>query len=161
MDLAGARVLDLFAGSGAIGLETLSRGAEHCMFIEDDSRAIRAIRANIASLGASGAQVATGKVQTILGAGNPGSPFDFVFADPPYPLGENELTTVLEALAQGGWLADDAVVVVERSGRSPEPAWVQGITGVRGRRYGESMLWYGRAQVRRGVAGQPEGRAQQ
>jgi 16S rRNA (guanine966-N2)-methyltransferase len=71
---------------------------------------------------------------------------------------------MLDALTRGGWLAAGAVVVVERSSRSPEPTWVEGVTGERGRRYGETTLWYGRAVAQRGIADeaahQPEGRAQ-
>jgi 16S rRNA (guanine966-N2)-methyltransferase len=145
MDFPGTRILDLFAGSGAIGLEALSRGADHALLVEHDPKAVRAIRANIATLKATGAQVAAGKVATTLAAGNPGQGFDLVFADPPYPLTEDELTAVLVALVQGAWLAADAIVVLERSSRSPEPGWVEGITPERGRRYGESTLWYGRA----------------
>jgi 16S rRNA (guanine966-N2)-methyltransferase len=145
MDLAGARVLDLFAGSGAIALEALSRGAAHAMLVEHDQRAVKAIRANIAALSAEGAKIVTGKVGAILGAGNPGPPYDLVFADPPYALTDAELAGVLGALVAGGWLAPDAVIVLERSSRSPEPAWVEGVTGERGRRYGETTLWYGRA----------------
>jgi 16S rRNA (guanine966-N2)-methyltransferase len=145
LDFEGARVLDLFAGSGAIGLEAISRGAAHCLFVEADSRAVQAIRTNIKTLGAAGAKVVTGKVVNVLTSGDPGEPFDLVFADPPYPLTESDLQETLRALADGGWLAPDAVVVIERSSRSPEPLWVQGITGERGRRYGETTLWYGRA----------------
>lgn len=147
MDFAGTRVLDLFAGSGAIGLESLSRGASHALLIEYDQRAVRAIRANITALSARDAKIVTGKVATVLAAGNPDPPYDLVFADPPYQTTETELQTVLKALASGAWLADGAIVVLERSSRSPEPEWVQGITAERGRRYGETTLWYGRAQL--------------
>lgn len=145
MELAGARILDLFAGSGAIGLEALSRGAAFALLIEHDQRAVKAIRANIAALSARDAKIVTGKVAAVLSAGNQDAPYDLVVADPPYPLTETELTNVLQALTSGDWLAVDAVVVVERSSRSPEPTWVEGITGERSRRYGETTLWYGRA----------------
>ncbi len=145
MDLVDARVLDLFAGSGALALEALSRGATHALLVEHDQRAVKAIRANIAALGAEGAKIVTGRVAAVLGAGNPGRPYDLVFADPPYALTDSELVGVLGALVAGGWLAPDAVIVLERSSRSPEPTWVEGVTGERGRRYGETTLWYGRA----------------
>ena len=154
LDLDGARFLDLFAGSGAIGLEALSRGAASVLLVEHDQKAVKVVRANIAALGAKAAKIVTGKVAPVLHGGNPGDPYDIVYADPPYHLSESELTTVLKALTDGGWLADGAVVVLERSSRSPEPAWVEGITGERGRRYGETTLWYGRAESR------AEGRAQ-
>jgi 16S rRNA (guanine966-N2)-methyltransferase len=145
MELDGARVLDLFAGSGAVGLESLSRGASHAVLVEHDARAARTIRANIGALSAAGAQIVTGKVVNVLTGGNRGEPFDLVFADPPYELTDADLEAVLSALVQGGWLACDAVVVIERSSRTPEPKWVPGITVERGRRYGETTLWYGRA----------------
>ncbi|HEY0699073.1 MAG TPA: RsmD family RNA methyltransferase, partial [Micromonospora sp.] len=71
-------------------------------------------------------------------------PYDVVFADPPYAVGEAELTGVLTALVDRDWLAPEAVVVVERSSRDAPLLWVQGITGERSRRYGETTLWYGR-----------------
>ena len=145
MELDGARVLDLFAGSGAVGLEALSRGASHALFVESDARAVKAARANIETLSATGAKIVTGKVVNVLGTGNQGEPYDLAFADPPYSLTDPDLEAALAALAGGGWLAPDAVVVIERSSRSPEPIWVAGITGERGRRYGETTLWYGRA----------------
>ena len=164
LDLSGARVLDLYAGSGAVGLEALSRGAEHALLVEQDPRAVKVIRANIAALGAVGANVSSARVGAVLTAGNQNPPYDLVFADPPYSAEEKELTAMLDALTRGGWLAAGAVVVVERSSRSPEPTWVEGVTGERGRRYGETTLWYGRAVAQRGIADeaahQPEGRAQ-
>ena len=143
--IAGARVLDLFAGSGAVGLEALSRGASHALFVESDARAVKAVRTNVEVLSAAGARIVTGKVVNVLGPGNQGEPYDLAFADPPYSLTEADLEAALSALAGGGWLAADAVVVIERSSRSPEPVWVPGMTGERGRRYGETTLWYGRA----------------
>jgi 16S rRNA (guanine966-N2)-methyltransferase len=160
LGLHGARVLDLYAGSGAVGLEALSRGAEHALLVEHDPRAVKVIRANIEALGATGATVSAARVGALLAAGNQGTPYDLAFADPPYPLMEEELAAILEALTQGGWLAEGAFVVVERSSRSPQPRWVQGVTGERGRRYGETTLWYGRAVAQRGAAHQPEGQAQ-
>jgi len=145
MELDGARVLDLFAGSGAVGLEALSRGASHALFIEHDARAAKAVRGNIKTLSAAGAEIVTGKVVNVLSPGNKNEPYDLAFADPPYSLTEADLEAALVALAEGGWLAPDAVVVIERSSRSPQPPRVPGITIERGRRYGETTLWYGRA----------------
>lgn len=147
MTLAGARVIDLFAGSGAVGLEALSRGAQHVLLVEHDPKAVKAIRANIAALSVTGARLVSSKVAVALAGGNQEEAYDLVFADPPYDMGEDEIAAVLAALAGGGWLAAEATVVIERSSRSPEPAWVQPVTGERGRRYGESTLWYGRAEV--------------
>lgn len=144
-DLGGARVADLYAGSGAVGLEALSRGAAHVLLVEKDPRAARVIRQNIADLGANGAaRLRTGTVAQALAAGPEGGPYDVVFADPPYAVPDEEITAMLAALVDGGWLATDAVVIVERSSRTPPPEWVPGITALRTRRYGETTLWYGR-----------------
>ncbi|HEY3009826.1 MAG TPA: 16S rRNA (guanine(966)-N(2))-methyltransferase RsmD [Micromonosporaceae bacterium] len=143
-DLRGARVADLYAGSGAVGLEAYSRGASHVLLVESDPRAGAVARANIAALGATGVRLLTGRVAQVLAAGPADGAYDVVFADPPYDEPDEEITAMLGALVGGGWLAADAVVVVERSSRSPEIAWVPGVTGLRGRRYGETTLWYGR-----------------
>jgi 16S rRNA (guanine966-N2)-methyltransferase len=140
------RFADLYAGSGAIGLEALSRGAAHALFVESDPKAARIVRANIAALGASGqSELVTAKVTTAVAQPPAGGEFDVVVADPPYAVTEEELAAVLAGLTGQGWLARDATVVIERSRRSPEPPWVPGITGERSRRYGETTLWYGRA----------------
>ncbi|WBB70468.1 16S rRNA (guanine(966)-N(2))-methyltransferase RsmD [Micromonospora sp. WMMD812] len=145
VDLDGARVADLYAGSGAVGLEALSRGAAHVLLVESDPRAARVIRENIATLGAaSSARLVTGKVATALAGGPDGEPYDVVFADPPYAVPDAEISAVLAALVDRGWLGPDALVVVERSSRGTPLAWVPGITGGRSRRYGETTLWYGR-----------------
>jgi 16S rRNA (guanine966-N2)-methyltransferase len=144
--LAGAAVLDLYAGSGAVGLEALSRGAADVLLIESDAVAARVIRSNIESVGLPGARCVRDRVDRALRRG-PGDsrPRALVFADPPYATGDDELARVLAALAGHGWLASDAVVVVERDARSGPPPWPAGFTHDRSRRYGESMLWYGRA----------------
>jgi 16S rRNA (guanine966-N2)-methyltransferase len=143
--LYGHRFLDLYAGSGAIGLEAASRGAAHVMLVESDSKAARVIRENVALLGAARvATISAGKVATTLAGGPIGEPYEVVFADPPYAVVEEEITSMLVALVDHGWLAPGAIVVIERSKRSPEPSWVEGITLDRSRRYGETVLWYGR-----------------
>ncbi|MFF3865382.1 16S rRNA (guanine(966)-N(2))-methyltransferase RsmD [Micromonospora sp. NPDC001898] len=145
VDLAGARFADLYAGSGAVGLEALSRGAAHVLLVESDPRAARVVRENIAALRAApAARLVTGRVATVLAAGPDGGPYDVVFADPPYAVPDAEVTELLAALVDGDWLAADALVVVERSSRTGPVAWVQGVTGERSRRYGETTLWYGR-----------------
>ncbi|WP_446218989.1 16S rRNA (guanine(966)-N(2))-methyltransferase RsmD [Micromonospora sp. IBHARD004] len=144
-DLVGARFADLYAGSGAVGLEALSRGAEHVLLVESDPRAARVIRENVAALRAApAARLVTGKVATVLAAGPDGDPYDVVFADPPYAVPDEEITAMLAALADGGWLAADGLVVVERSSRTGPVTWVEGVTAERSRRYGETTLWYGR-----------------
>lgn len=144
-DLAEARFADLYAGSGAVGLEALSRGAAHVLLVESDGRAARVIRDNLTALRATqAARLVTGKVAQVIAGGPEGGPYDVVFADPPYSVPDEEITALLAALVDGGWLAADAVVVVERSSRSGPVDWVEGITAERSRRYGETVLWYGR-----------------
>lgn len=143
VDLEGAAVLDLFAGSGAVGLEALSRGARRVVFVESDRRAAETLTRNIDTVGLPGAVLHRRPVAAVLAGA--GEPFDLVFADPPYDLAEDQLGTVLEMLITGGWLADDAMVVVERSARGPQPRWPHGIALITQRRYGEGLLWYGRA----------------
>lgn len=144
--LEDARVLDLYAGSGAVGLEALSRGAADTVLIESDPGAAQIIRKNIQTVGLPRASVVQDKVDRALRRG-PGSagPRDFVFADPPYATADDELGQVLMTLASAGWLAAGALVVVERDARSGPLSWPAGYAHDRSRKYGETMLWYGRA----------------
>ncbi|GAB3259280.1 16S rRNA (guanine(966)-N(2))-methyltransferase RsmD [Alteromonas gracilis] len=134
-DLGGLRVLDLYSGSGAVGLEAVSRGAVATL-VERDRRAAALIRDNARAVGLD-AEVVTASVPTFLG-GEP-RPFDLVFADPPYDLSEEALGEVLTRLA-AGWTTAEGLVVVERSARSPEPVLPEGLTLLRTRRYGETAL---------------------
>jgi 16S rRNA (guanine966-N2)-methyltransferase len=144
--LRGAMVLDLYAGSGAVGLEALSRGAAGVLLIEADRRAAQVIRDNIAAVGLDGARVLAGRVERALARGPGGDPpRDLVFADPPYAMADAEVASVLTALTARGWLAPAAVVAVERATRSGPPQWPAGYAADRARRYGEATLWYGRA----------------
>jgi 16S rRNA (guanine966-N2)-methyltransferase len=144
-ELSGARCADLFAGSGAIGLETISRGAAYALLVESDARAARVIRDNIVALKAgTAARLVTGKVAQVVAAPPDGGPFDVVFADPPYAVTDAEMTELQKALLDNGWLAPDAVVAIERATRGGPLTWVDGITAERSRRYGETTLWYGR-----------------
>lgn len=145
--LAGARFLDLYAGSGAVGLEALSRGAGHALLVESDRRAAAAIRANAAALGLPGADVRAMPVETIVGGGPPGSPYNVGFLDPPYEMPDDRLRATLRALAANAWLAPAAVVVVERPSRGGAYDWPAGFQPERSRRYGEGTLWYGRAEL--------------
>jgi 16S rRNA (guanine966-N2)-methyltransferase len=143
-ELDGARFADLYAGSGAVGLEAASRGAAAVLLVESAARAARTLRDNIAVLGLSDrCQLVTAPVATVL-ATAPAEPYDVVFADPPYAVPDGEIEAMLAGLLRHGWLAEDGVVVLERSVRSPEPRWPEGVTVERARRYGESTLWYGR-----------------
>ncbi len=159
--LAGDAVLDLFAGSGALGLEALSRGAATAVLVERDPTAAATARANIDALGLPGASVvatavarylarapvpavpavpaAAPIIATTTAAGRRGAPADVVFADPPYALPEPEVGAMLAALA-GGWLRAGASIVVERAVRSPAPAWPPGCEPGRVRTYGDTAI---------------------
>ncbi|WP_030690670.1 16S rRNA (guanine(966)-N(2))-methyltransferase RsmD [Streptomyces globisporus] len=143
--LAGARVADLYAGSGAVGLEALSRGAVHALLVEADPRAAKTIRDNVRSIGLPGAELRTGKAEQIVTGPAPADPYDLVFLDPPYAVGDDDLREILLTLRSGGWLSEDALVTVERSTRGGEFGWPEGFEPLRSRRYGEGTFWYGRA----------------
>jgi len=135
--LAGARALDLYAGSGAVGLEALSRGAAAVTLVESGRLALTALRRNVADVGLPGAEVRAEPVERLLAG--PATPYDVVFLDPPY---DSDATEVLRLVVP--WLADEAVVAVERATRGAPPVWPVGVEPLRGRRYGEGTLWYGR-----------------
>ena len=137
-----AQVLDLFAGSGALGLEALSRGASTAVLVERDPRACAVLAMNARAVGAAGAGVLVRRasVATYLSARSR-TPFDLVLVDPPYA---DPVDDVLAALA-GGWLASDALVVVERDSRSPAPAWPAGLVPEEPRSYGETTLHWASA----------------
>jgi 16S rRNA (guanine966-N2)-methyltransferase len=146
VELAGCRVLDLYAGTGAVGLEALSRGALEAVLVESNRAALDVLRRNVAAVGLAGAQVVGRAVGGFLSTPAE-QPYDLVFADPPYELDDDRLAGVLAALAAPGWLAPSAFVVVERAARSAPPRWPAGlITPARDRRYGDGVLWYGRAR---------------
>ncbi|MEZ5116239.1 MAG: 16S rRNA (guanine(966)-N(2))-methyltransferase RsmD [Candidatus Nanopelagicales bacterium] len=144
---AGRRVLDLYAGSGALGLEAVSRGAAHALLVERDRRAAGVARGNVTDLGLDAATVLAASVPVLAASAPPAQaapPYDVVLADPPYDLAADDLAAVLAGLMQHGWLADGAVIVLERSARDPEWRWPDGLEPLRDRRYGETRLWYGR-----------------
>ena len=140
----GARVLDLYAGSGAIGLEALSRGADQVKLVESDPRAAAVIKANITAVGLPGATLAVDRVERLLAhpPADRKNQFDLVIADPPYAVTEEAVTRVL-TLLQAGWLADDALLVIERATRSGPVDWPPGFLPGKSRRYGEATFWYG------------------
>ncbi|HTI31746.1 MAG TPA: 16S rRNA (guanine(966)-N(2))-methyltransferase RsmD [Sphingomonas sp.] len=129
----GLRVADLFAGSGALGLEALSRGAAHCTFVEQDGAALDALRANIAKLGAKTAEVRAGSVMTLPVAREP---YDLLLLDPPYATGAGSVA--LDRLQRLGWLAPGALVSVETA--KNESVEVAGLTADTERNHGKAKL---------------------
>jgi 16S rRNA (guanine966-N2)-methyltransferase len=146
--LPHARVLDLYAGSGALGLEAASRGAASVTLVESARVAADVCRRNAATLGlADTVTVAVERVERFV-ARPVVAPWDLVLVDPPYDVPEDELAAMLGDLA--GALAADAVLVVERSTRSPEPTWPTGVERLDDRTYGETRVWF--AQPERPLA---------
>lgn len=145
--VVGARVLDLFAGTGAVGIEALSRGAARVVFVERDPAALRVLRANLAALGAtrSQARVVAGDAIGVLGplAGQEGS-FDVVFLDPPYTTALAGRT--LPALVAAGICREGGEVVVQHSTRTALPAVEGLVPHRRPRRFGDTALTFLRAE---------------
>jgi len=139
----GVRVLDLFAGSGALGLESLSRGAESAVFVDSDARAVAAVKANVRDLGLTHAQVVRGTARSYVEHAPVGA-FDLVFIDPPYAVPTEQVRDLVEALTES--VTVDALFVVERSSRDRFD-WPPTDEGLRERRYGETTLWLGRPLV--------------
>ena len=139
----GAAVLDLYAGSGALGLEAASRGAEQVVLVDNAREAVAVARRNAAALGLDGVRVVQAPVlRWLAGAGVPSA--DLVLLDPPYMLDEAALAAVLQAVADA---APGALVVVERDARSPEPHWPAVWRAEGSRRYGDTVLWTATASV--------------
>jgi len=148
LEFDGLVVLDLYAGSGAVGLEALSRGAAHVRLVESDRGAAATIAKNIAALGLSGAALTPSSVESFLAGARSGGDgaqtFGLVFADPPYALAELDVASLLATIADRDVLEPGGIVVLERSVRSPEPRWPNVIEPLKQKRYGEGVLWYGR-----------------
>ncbi|MEJ7633225.1 16S rRNA (guanine(966)-N(2))-methyltransferase RsmD [Aeromicrobium sp.] len=134
------RVLDLFAGSGALGLEAMSRGAGFAQFVESNARAVSVIKQNIRTLGADAAvaRMTAEKYPTI----DPPGAFGLIFLDPPYALGTSEVTALVASLKMWN-TQSEALLVVERSSRD-RFTWPDGVDALRDKTYGETTLWYGR-----------------
>jgi 16S rRNA (guanine966-N2)-methyltransferase len=151
--LGGIRLVDLYAGSGAIGLEALSRGASHVLLVEKDRRALEVVRANISTVGLPNAVALGGDVRSLTAFAPPPAaiaPYDVAFLDPPYDVPDGVVEGVLAGLAGHGWLADGSLVVVEREKprRGSGFAWPEGFEPQRDKDYGgtrvRSALWYRR-----------------
>lgn len=137
--VAGARVVDLYCGSGALGLEAASRGAASVLLVDTSRRAVDAARRNVAELGLPRVTVVLSSVDRLL-ASPPALAAELVFADPPYIVSENDVASMLTALVRQ-WLEPGATVVLERSGRSTEPRWPPGLVRTDRRQYGDTVLW--------------------
>lgn len=139
LDFDGARVIDLFAGSGALGLEALSRGAQWCLFVETDAGARGAIRDNIEALSLFGATRIHQRSAATLGdkPASAGAPFTLAFLDPPY--GKDLAPPALATLRDGGWLAPGAVIVIEQ-GKDEPPAAAEGFAEDDRRIYGAAQI---------------------
>ncbi len=136
--LHGAAVLDVCAGSGALGLEALSRGAADALFVESDRRAAGVLRRNVSDLGLGG-RVVVGTAGTVL-ARPAERAFDVLLADPPYSVTDDDVAGWLSSARAGGWLAGGAAVVVERARSKAAFPWPDGFEATRDRRYGDTVL---------------------
>jgi 16S rRNA (guanine966-N2)-methyltransferase len=140
----GARVLDLFSGTGAMGLEALSRGAAFALFVDESAAARGFIRENVEALGVGGQSRLFRRDATRMGPAAPNEPFSLVFCDPPYGKGLAE--RALAAAAAGGWLVNDALIVVEEAGDAAVK-WPEGFALIEARDYGEAQVAFGRFGV--------------
>ena len=138
--IPGAMVLDLYCGSGALGLEAASRGAASVVMVDASREAVDAARVNVGALGFPRVAVVLSTVQRYLDR-RASVASSLVFADPPYLMGQDEVTEMLTALTSRGWLQPEATVLVERSSRSLEPQWPAGLVRQAVRRYGETSIW--------------------
>ncbi|GGC52236.1 methyltransferase [Hoyosella rhizosphaerae] len=143
LDFADIRVLDLFAGSGALAIESLSRGAAHATFVENSGRAVSVIKTNLHLTRLTDRAVVT-KEDVLHFVQKPAQHgFDLVFADPPYAVDDDTIEALLVGLGSNGWLSPEAFVVVERSARSSSPNWPTGFDDVLDRTYGETRISIG------------------
>lgn len=142
--LGGAAVLDLYAGSGALAIEALSRGAAGAVLVERDADAQRAIRVNLEATGLTGRARLDGRpvARVLAGPPPPEAPFDVVFMDPPYDVPEGEVSDVLRTLGEAGWVAPEATAVVERAGASAVPSLPGRWRSTWERCYGDTLVWF-------------------
>ena len=138
--LSGVSFLDLYGGSGGVAIEAASRGAGPVRLVERDAKVAAVARRNAEHVGAN-VQVTTSTVSQLL-SGPAETPYDIVWLDPPYALPEEELSAAVGAILDRGWLAEDGLLVVERSSRTPDPVLPPALADVWGRRYGETTIHY-------------------
>lgn len=144
-DLHGLRFLDLFAGSGAVSAEAISRGVKSCIAVESDRHALAIARENIemAKTVSDAEEVVVIDSDVASFASRPALPFDVIFMDPPYAFAENELQRILTSMRRSGFMAKETLVVVERASKSPSFPWPEGMRAVRERKYGNAAIFYG------------------
>ena len=140
--LRGRAFLDVYAGSGAVGLEAASRGASHVTFVERDRAAASLISQNARTLGLTELTVLSASATALAAGGPAGTPVGVVFLDPPYEEPNDAVAGVLAGLASVGWLVPRALVVVERGRRGAAWTWPAGFEPAAERRYGDTVLWY-------------------
>jgi 16S rRNA (guanine966-N2)-methyltransferase len=139
--LKGWSFCDLYAGSGAVGLEAASRGANPVVLVEFARRAIRTIEQNVAAVGLE-VEVRRDTVEEVVRR-QPPYPFDIVFLDPPYELATTSVEAILRDLVANSWLTAEGLVVLERSSRDPAPRWPDALGDTWEKKYGETVLYFG------------------
>ena len=139
--LKGWAFCDLFAGSGAVGLEAASRGAAPVMLVESSRRALRTIEQNVAAVDLE-VEIRRDAVQDLVRRQSP-YPFDIVFLDPPYELANGAIEAILRDLVANDWLTGEGLVVLERSSREPAPHWPDALSDTWEKKYGETVLYFG------------------
>lgn len=138
--LRGVGLLDLYGGSGGVAIEAASRGAAPVRLVERDAKVAAVARRNADHVGAS-VQVTSAPVAAFL-SGAPDAAYDIVWLDPPYAVGDDEVSATVESVLERGWLAHDGLVVIERSSRSADPVLPPRLDDVWSRRYGETTIHY-------------------
>lgn len=139
--LKGWVFCDLFAGSGAIGLEAASRGAAPVMLVEFSRRAVRTIEQNVAAVDLE-VELRRDDVEHIVRL-RPAYPFDIIFLDPPYELSNPAVERILQNLVTNSWLTGEGLIVLERSSREPAPRWPEELSDAWEKKYGETVLYFG------------------
>ena len=136
------RVLDLFSGSGAFGIESISRGAAEAVLIEKDLRAADTLHTNVANFGIKNARVVIADAFTDVAQKSGRGTFDVVFIDPPYSFADQDVNSLIANLVKNDWLNDYALIVVERGSRS-QVQWPESVEELRKKVYGDTSIWYG------------------
>lgn len=152
--LAGLAFCDLYAGSGAVGLEAASRGASRALLVERDPRTAQVGRRNAEALGLA-VEIVNSPVEQVLRK-SPAHPFDIVFADPPYDLDTATVSALIEQLVVKGWVDRGSLIVVERSRRTPKLVWPDVAAKRWSRAYGETILCFGALEEEPGGPGEEE-----